>query len=220
MATEDKHMNRSVPLWLVVVISGFAFLGGAIGGILFCGHYAHEPLAPVSSVTIMQGDAGQIKVLEEQVKENPANVRAWTELGNLYFDSDQYEKAIAAYRQSLQLEPRNADVWTDLGIMYRRTGRPREAIEVFDRAITIDPKHENSRFNKGVVLLHDLQDKESAMLAWEGLSRINPFYQLPEGRFVEEVVLSYRMEQEGRKGPEDKRSGETDRPSREDPRSP
>lgn len=194
MATEDKHMNRSVPLWLVVVISGFAFLGGALSGILFCGHNANAPLATVSGVTITQGDAGQIKVLEEQVKEDPANARAWTELGNLYFDSDQYEKAIAAYRQSLQLDPRNADVWTDLGIMYRRSSRPDKAIASFDRAIAEDAKHENARLNKGIVLMHDLNDREGAILAWEALLEVNPLASAWEDQLLFELVQRYKAD--------------------------
>lgn len=30
--------------WMIV-IAIFVFLGGVLGGILFCGHYAHDPLA-------------------------------------------------------------------------------------------------------------------------------------------------------------------------------
>jgi tetratricopeptide (TPR) repeat protein len=95
---------------------------------------------------------------------------SWTQLGNTYFDSDLYEKSIEAYRKSLSLEPNNPDVWTDLGIMYRLSGHPVKAIEAFDRAMVIDPKHENSRFNKGVVLLNDLEDEVSASREWEDLS--------------------------------------------------
>jgi len=86
MTTEDKRMNRPVPLWLVVVISICTFLLGAVAGILFCDHYAHDPLGTISSIgTTQKGDVGRIKVLEEQVKNDPADVRAWTALGNLYF---------------------------------------------------------------------------------------------------------------------------------------
>ena len=80
-----------------------------------------------------------------------------------------------AYNNALELNPGNPDVLTDLGVMYRRKGQPLEAIKAFDKAIKIDPRHEASRFNKGVVLLHDLNDSEGAIRAWEELVEVNPF---------------------------------------------
>ena len=68
-----------------------------------------------------------------------------------------------------------------LGIMYRRSGQPQKAIEAFDRAIATDPKHENSRFNKGIVLMHDLNDREGAIAAWEELVEVNPNALTPNG---------------------------------------
>lgn len=68
MAAKDKHMNRPVPLWLVLIISVFVFLGGAIGGILFCAHYATPSVgADVRRCHRARGDAGQIKALEQEV---------------------------------------------------------------------------------------------------------------------------------------------------------
>ena len=56
----------------------------------------------------------QLLQLELQVQKDPKNVQALTSLGHLYFDSDQYEKAIDAYTRSLELAPNNPDVLTDL----------------------------------------------------------------------------------------------------------
>jgi tetratricopeptide (TPR) repeat protein len=76
--------------------------------------------------------------------------------------------------------------------MYRRAGRPEDAVREFDRAIAIDPKLENPRFNKGVVLLHDLNDREGAIRAWEGLLNINPLAKAPNGQSVDELITHYR----------------------------
>ena len=95
--------------------------------------------------------------------------------GNLYFDADQYEKSIQAYRKALELKPDNADVWTDMGVMYRKAGRSDEAVKAFDQATAVNPKHEVSRLNKGIVPLHDLQDPAGAIRAWEGLLKSTPW---------------------------------------------
>jgi tetratricopeptide (TPR) repeat protein len=77
--------------------------------------------------------------------------------------------------------------------MYRRAGKPEEAIKAFDRAIAIDPKHEVSRFNKGIVLLHDLNDRGGAIEAWEKLLEINPAATAPNGQPLRELVNRFKQ---------------------------
>ena len=140
-----------------------------------------------------QGDRdGMLAALEDEVKRNPANIGAWIQLGHMYFDSDQPEKAIQAYEKSLELSPDNTNVLTDLGIMYRRSGDPEKAVEMFDKVIELDPQQENARFNKGIVLLHDLKDKEGAVAAWEGLVEINPVAMAPNGQSVDQLIQQYK----------------------------
>jgi cytochrome c-type biogenesis protein CcmH/NrfG len=139
----------------------------------------------------------RIAALERQTQADPGNANAWTELGNAYFDSKQYEKSVSAYRKSLELNPDNANVWTDMGVMYRRGNKPEEAIKAFDQAIAVDPKHEVSRMNKGIVLLHDLNDFNGAIQAWEGLLEVNPIAMAPNGVSIDEMVIQLKKQQAG-----------------------
>jgi tetratricopeptide (TPR) repeat protein len=116
----------------------------------------------------------QIQTLKEIVKKDPKNLPAWVELGNLYFDTDQPKEAIEAYSQYLAIKPNNADVRTDMGIMYRKLGQFDRAIEEFRKAAQSDPKHVNSRYNTGLVLLHDKQDIKGAVNAWEDYLKVDP----------------------------------------------
>jgi tetratricopeptide (TPR) repeat protein len=81
-----------------------------------------------------------------------------------------------------------------MGVMYRRNGNPQEAIKAFEKAIETDPKHEISRMNKGIVLLHDLQDADGAIEAWEELLEINPVAMAPTGRSVDEMVQQMKKQ--------------------------
>ncbi len=116
----------------------------------------------------------KIKTLKDIVKKDPKNLPAWVELGNLYFDSEQPKEAIEAYSQYLAIKPDNPDVRTDMGIMYRKLGDFDRAIEEFRKAAQIDPKHINSRYNIGLVLLHDKQDIKGAVKAWEDYLKVDP----------------------------------------------
>jgi len=122
----------------------------------------------------------RIAALQKETAQDPANAAAWIELGNAYFDTDQYEKSIQAYRRALDLKPDNADVWTTWGHA-AQAGRSQDAVKAFDQAIAVNPKHEVSRLNKGIVLFHDLQDTAGALRAWEGLLEINPTAMAPAG---------------------------------------
>ncbi len=175
---------------------------GFFGGVMF-GIYKTGPsgpvqtAAPVQPAPIPQSSAdrsNEIAALEREVAANPSNVAAWISLGNNYFDTDQYEKSIQAYKKALELAPDNANVWTDMGVMYRRSGRPQEAVKAFDKAMEVDPKHETSRFNKGIVLMHDLNDIEGAIAAWESLLKINPVAVAPNGQSVDQMVVGMKQQ--------------------------
>jgi cytochrome c-type biogenesis protein CcmH/NrfG len=138
--------------------------------------------------TITEDQAKRILALEKEVAANPNNADAWTQLGNLYFDTNNFESAIRSYKKSLALKPNNANIQTDLGVMYRRAGQPQEAIKAFEKAVQIDPKHEIARFNTGIVFLHDLNDREGALKAWQDLVDINPAAMTPGGKPLAEMI--------------------------------
>jgi cytochrome c-type biogenesis protein CcmH/NrfG len=118
--------------------------------------------------------APKIQALKDIVKKDPKNLPAWVELGNLYFDSDQPKEAIEAYSKYLAVKPDNPDVRTDIGIMFRKLGEFDRALEEFRKAAQSDPKHINSRYNIGLVLLHDKQDIKGAIKVWEEYLTVDP----------------------------------------------
>jgi cytochrome c-type biogenesis protein CcmH/NrfG len=118
--------------------------------------------------------SSKIQALKEMIKKDPQNLSAWAELGNLYFDSDQPREAIDAYSKYLAVKPDNPDVRTDMGIMYRKLGDFDRALKEFRKAAQSDPNHINSRYNIGLVLLHDKQDMKGAIEAWEEYLKVDP----------------------------------------------
>ena len=200
MAKQSKNADgqyvRKETFWLVTLLAlAVGFFGGVMFGV-FKTDTAEMPgrPAPAPTQAADPGKASIVAALEKETRSNPGNLDAWIELGNAYFDSNQYEKSIGAYRKALEIDPDNANVWTDMGVMYRRNGNPQEAINAFDKAIEADPKHEVSRMNKGIVLLHDLKDTDGAIKAWEGLLEVNPVAMAPTGRSVDEMVQQIKKQ--------------------------
>jgi cytochrome c-type biogenesis protein CcmH/NrfG len=187
-----QYMRKETALLVALLALAAGFFGG-----VFFGVYKSGPSItgmPAAAPAARKNLQDQITALEKETQQNPVNVAAWIELGNAYFDTDQYKKSIQAYSKAVELKPDNADVWTDMGVMYRKDGRPQEALKAFDRAIAINPKHEVSRLNKGIVLLHDLKDIPGAIQAWEGLLEINPTAMTPGVISVDQMVQGLKKQ--------------------------
>lgn len=192
-AARPRTMTRET----AALVGALCLIIGFVAGVVFQAYRSgsvterHPSQRPATAHPAAEraGETGaDLEALEAMASVQPKSAEAWMHLGNAYFDAGRHEDAIQAYEHSLKIDPSDANVWTDLGVMYRRAGRPRDAVASFDRAIEADPTHEASRFNKGIVLLHDLQDTAGAVDAWEALLGINPGATAANGRPVGEIL--------------------------------
>ncbi len=81
---------------------------------------------------------------------DPDNLEALRGIGNLNYDRQKYDEAIAAYEHYLKRKPDDPDVQTDLGTMYLYTGNPDQAIVRYKKALSIKPDAFEAYFNMGV----------------------------------------------------------------------
>lgn len=185
-----------------ILIIAIAFLCGFLAGIGFTVFKldglspkapTQQAAAPASQVDSQQAEA--ITSLEQKVTATPEDYKSWITLGHLYFDTNQPQKAILAYSNSLKYHEGDADLYTDLGVMYRRTGQPEKAIESFDKARSLDALHIHSRLNKGIVLYYDLKDTAGAIASWKEVLKIDPEVQLNDGSFLKDAIKSLESAQ-------------------------
>ncbi len=136
--------------------------------------------APAPVTPGQQAGPDRIKImrdiaqLEDIVKADPANYKAWVQLGNDLFDIDEARRSVEAYRKALAINGSDPNVWTDMGVMYRRLGDFQQAIASFRKAASLSATHPESRLNLGVVYLSDLNDPANAIAAWEDFLRVAP----------------------------------------------
>lgn len=196
----EGYVKKETTWFIALSALAFGFLAGIVFSV-----YKAAPL-PMTAQSPPQQQQNQaqppdaqitsaILALEKEVVVNPDNLEAWTQLGNYYFDTENFSKAIDAYNKSLALNPNDANVITDLGVMYRRIGKPNEAIATFDRALAVNPDHPTAKFNRGIVQLYDLKDKEGALKTWEELIKLHPDAKAPNGQSVSEVIKIVREQQ-------------------------
>lgn len=211
MPKKDEIGNEYVKKTTMMLTALIALAAGFLGGVVYSAYKLdslNHPAVHAPSGNAPGREAGRpdhsdkIRALEMETSENPGNEAAWIQLGNLYFDADKFDGAIRAYKKALEITPDNPDVMTDLGVMYRRKGQPEKAVRSFDRAMSIDPGHNVSRFNKGVVLMHDLNDSEGAIESWEELLRLNPSAKAPSGQPLGEMIeeIKKMLKKQGKEG--------------------
>ncbi len=202
MSEKSNMVKKETLIYALLIGFGVGFIAGAVFAV-----YKLAPSAPhehpaqqtqtqatPDSQQLQQQTAAAIANLEAEVTQNHDNVEAWTQLGHLYYDSSQVEKAIKAYTHSLKLQPDNPNVLTDLGVMYRRNKQPQKALESFEKAFAIDPNHIPSRLNKGIVLLYDLNNPAAAIVAWEELLQVSPQAKLNNGMPIQQAIDEIRKQ--------------------------
>ncbi len=192
-STKSEHYVKRQTLTTSVVV---ALMVGFFLGVVFGVYKSSGSLPSTAGTPAPQADGRDrmLQAMTDRVEADPGDVEAWVQIGNIHFDSGRPNEAIEAYEKALSIQPGNAMVLTDLGIMYRQAGKPKEAIRHFEMAIEADPKLENPHYNKGVVFLHDLNDRQAAIEAWEGLLAVNPLAMAPNGQSVDELVTSMRQQ--------------------------
>ncbi len=194
--TTDKMVNKET-IYIAIAIS---LVVGFLSGTIFSTYKLSSSKSSAGQYTSAadnSGNAEQLKsitALELEVQNNPNNGEAWTQLGNLYYDTSQVKKAITAYSRALAILPANADILTDLGVMYRLDKQPNNALKSFDKAIETNARHEFARLNKGIVLLYDLNRATEALQVWQELLAINPKAVIANGRPLQDLMAEVRKE--------------------------
>ncbi|PLY01667.1 MAG: hypothetical protein C0623_05130 [Desulfuromonas sp.] len=166
-------MKKENILFIVVALI-VGLLVGIIVGNKGGGSSSVSTQAPPQASAPVQNHDQKIKMLNEVVAKEPENRTAWVQLGNSYFDSNQFLQAVEAYDKALELDGNDPNVLTDQGVMFRKLGWYDRAVANFEKAIQINPNHTQSMYNLGIVYRYDLNDFPAAIEVWEKFLQLVP----------------------------------------------
>ena len=133
--------------------------------------------APASEPTteqLRQMADTRARPLLKQRENDPKNSALLYQIGNLYYDAQQYPEAVKYYEESLAIDPKATDVRTDMATAYHLMGQPDRAIQEYDAVLKIDGKHVNALFNEGMVKWQDKMDVNGAIRSWRRLLEAHP----------------------------------------------
>lgn len=195
----DTNRPTSTQQWTSVQAYTFAvicLLVGVAGGWLIRGSQSPAP-APAETATASAPGMGsanpgtqapspadlqkmadtQAAPLIEKLKADPTNEGLLENIGNMYYDAQQYPTAIEYYQRALQVQPANTGVRTDMATAYWYTGNADTAIAEFQKSLSYDPNKANTLFNLGIVEWQGKMDIDKAVAAWQKLLDKNPNYE-------------------------------------------
>jgi cytochrome c-type biogenesis protein CcmH/NrfG len=124
--------------------------------------------------------------LLEAVNKNPKDYDSLIQLGNVFYDGQQFPNAIQYYERALAIHPENPDVRTDMGTAYWYTGDADKAVAAMETSLKYRPGHAQTLFNLGWVRWQGKQDPKGAIEAWQQLLKVNPDY--PQKQQVEQYI--------------------------------
>jgi len=133
-----------------------------------------RPPTPAEMQKMADTQAGP---LLENLKADPNNAGLLANIGNVYYDAQQFPTAIDYYQRALKLEPANAGVRTDMATAYWYTGNADTAITEFQKSLSYEPNKANTLFNLAIVEWQGKMDIDKAVATWQKLLDTNPNYE-------------------------------------------
>lgn len=92
-------------------------------------------------------DASTVKAVEDRALANPKDPAAQLDLGDVYFITKQYDKAVEAYQQVVTITPDDSDAWTALGAAAYNAGDAEAARDALLKAITLNPSNQEALYD-------------------------------------------------------------------------
>jgi tetratricopeptide (TPR) repeat protein len=194
----DAKQSRSSEQWTSVqayTLAVVCLLVGIAGGWFIRG--SQSPAAETASASAPAPSAGnsnpasqapspaelqkmadtQAQPLIEKLKSDPANAGLLKDIGNVYYDAQQFPTAIDYYQRALKVQPADTNIRTDMATAYWYTGNADSAIAEFNKALSYEPTKANTLFNLGIVEWQGKMDIDKAVAIWQKLLDTNPNYE-------------------------------------------
>ena len=106
------------------------------------------------------------------LKIDPEHPHAHNNLGLLFQNTDDYQKAKTFFKKAIEIDPNYAHAYNNLGLIFQKSGDYQKAKSFFEKAIEIDPNYAQAHTNLGTIF-KELGDYQKAKVCYEKTIKIN-----------------------------------------------
>jgi cytochrome c-type biogenesis protein CcmH/NrfG len=131
-----------------------------------------------------------VSELRQALERDPENPKLWTTLGNVYYDRENWDRAIEAYEKARRKAPSDPNLLSDLGAAHRNRGDFKQAVALFEKARAADPDHWQSLLNLVLTETFDVRDGSAAERHLGELKRRYP--DIPNLDRIEQEIAKLR----------------------------
>ena len=185
MTEPGSRLARSFVPLIVGALVGF------IGGYFAAG--GGRPATPKASSNDGAGASGstdRVSELRQALERDPENPKLWTTLGNVYYDREDWDRAVDAYEKARRKAPSDPNLLSDLGAAHRNRGEFKRALTLFEKARAADPDHWQSLLNLVLTETFDVRDGSAAERHLRELKRRYP--DIPNLDRIEQEIAKLR----------------------------
>ncbi len=164
-------------------------VGGLIG--FAAGYFAAGGGRPAPAHEAAASKGGdRIADLRRAVDRDPENPELLMDLGNAYYDREDWDRAIPLYEKARRKAPGNPNLLSDLGAAHRNRGEFELAVSYFQKAREHDPDHWPSLLNWVLVEAYDRKNAVAAQRAFDELKKRFP--EVPQLERIQAQISSLR----------------------------
>ena len=172
--TLNRNKLIGIGAGLVIIVGVGAYVAGHMSG----SSVPSITGTPTSSASpSASGGIDQAKVAEymKAISENPKDAKALWNLGNIYFDAQDYKSALTFYEKLTAASPKDANAWIAAGAAAFNQGIDAKAFEDWTKATQVDPKNVEAHYNLGFWYLSQQPSQElKAKAEWETVVKMAP----------------------------------------------
>jgi Flp pilus assembly protein TadD len=180
-STGKSFAARSLVMLLVGALVGF-------GAGYFAGGGGRPTAAPATAASAAAGD--RLAELTRSLDRDPENPEILMDLGNLYYDRDDWDHAVETYEKARRKAPKNPNLLSDLGAAHRNRGEFELAVAYFQKAREADANHWQSLLNWLLVEAYDRRDAVAAQRLYDEVKQRYP--EIPQIEKIQEQISSIR----------------------------
>lgn len=111
----------------------------------------------------------------DAIKKNPKAEAAFNNRGQYYDSKGEYEKALADFNSSIELEPNKPDAWNNKCVYYFKKKDWDNALRANDRVLAIEPRSVEGLSNRGGIFFNK-ENYDSALYYYGKIITIAPTY--------------------------------------------
>lgn len=169
---------KGFPTWAKWLL-GIALVAGIVFGVYQIG----KPPSDLPAMTAAEGasaaptstglDEAKVAELMGKLKENPQDVAVLFDLGNAYYQADQYQQASEWYQKVLDVNADDEKGLVALGATKFNLGDLAKAEEVWNRAAELYPNNPEVFYDLGFLYM-TTQRMDEMKVAWDKVVQIAP----------------------------------------------